>query len=106
LACAALTSDSASLPHRVAASPGADDALAAELAATAEDHAAAGNLTAAAEQLLWAWELAASPEVREAALLRAVECLVLAGELPRALGLRDAVLSCTDGPTGRSSSAC
>jgi DNA-binding CsgD family transcriptional regulator/tetratricopeptide (TPR) repeat protein len=98
LACAELTSGSASLPHRVAASPGSDDALAAELAASGEDQAARGNLTAAAEHLLSGSRIAASRKGREGALLRAVECLVLAGELPRALGLRDAVLSCADGP--------
>jgi DNA-binding CsgD family transcriptional regulator len=97
-ACAALTSGSASLPHRVAASPGADDALAAELAAAGEDQVAGGALAAGAEQLLWAWRIAASREVREAALLRAVQYLVMAGEVPRALGLWDAVLSCADGP--------
>jgi DNA-binding CsgD family transcriptional regulator len=98
LECAKLTSGSASLPHRVAASAGADDALAAELATVGENRAAQGVLTAAAEQLQWASRIAATSEMRDATLLRAVECLVLAGELPRALGLRDAVLSCSDGP--------
>lgn len=98
LACAALTSGPASLPHRVAASPGADDDLATELAGTGEEYVDQGVLAAGAEQLLWASRIAASREVREAALLRAVECLVEAGELPRALGLRDAVLACMDGP--------
>ncbi|MFL5861189.1 MAG: AAA family ATPase [Solirubrobacteraceae bacterium] len=97
-ACAALTPGSASMPHRVAASPGADDALAAELVAAGEDQAARGALAAGAEQLLWASRIAASRQVQEAALLRAVDCLVLAGELPRALALHDAVLSCADGP--------
>src|SRR5207253_1250812 len=41
---------------------------------------------------------AASDDAREAALLRAVECLQLAGEVPRAQALRDAVLACNDGP--------
>ncbi len=98
-ACAELTSGSESLPHRVAASPGSDDALAAELAASADDDFARGNLTAAADRLLSASRIAASRQVREDSLLRAVEFLVHAGELPRAAGLFDAVLSCTDCPS-------
>jgi DNA-binding CsgD family transcriptional regulator len=98
LACAELTSGSASLPHRVAASAGSDDALAAELSASADDQEAHGNLTAAAERLLSASRIAASSEAREDALLRGVEHLLHAGEFPRAVGLLDAVLSCADGP--------
>src|SRR5262249_12880129 len=98
LQCAKLTSASASLPHRVAASAGADDALASELAAVAEEQATRGTLTAAAEQLLWASRIAASPQLRERTLLRAAHYFVLAGEVPRALALRNAVLSCSDGP--------
>src|SRR5262249_10304549 len=61
LQCARLTSATASLPHRVAASAGADDVLAAELAAVADEQAARGSMTSAAEQLLWASRIAASP---------------------------------------------
>jgi DNA-binding CsgD family transcriptional regulator/tetratricopeptide (TPR) repeat protein len=98
LTCAELTSGWASLPHRVAASPGSDDALAAELVLAGEERAAEGNLAAAADSLLWASRVAASDDAREAALLRAVECLQLAGEVPRAQALRDSVLACNDGP--------
>ena len=98
LACAALTSGWASLPHRVAASPGSDDTLAAELEVAGEERAAEGNLAAAADSLLWASRVAASADMREGTLLRAVECLLLAGEVPRAQALRDAVLACNDGP--------
>jgi DNA-binding CsgD family transcriptional regulator len=98
LECAKLTSATASLPHRVAASAGADDALAAELAAVADEQAARGSLTAAAEQLLWASRIAANTELRERTLLHAAHYLILAGELPRALAMRDAVLSCSEGP--------
>src|SRR5262249_22245776 len=93
LQCARLTSATASLPHRVAASAGADDVLAAELAAVADEQAARGSMTSAAEQLLWASRIAASPELRERTLLHAAHYLILAGELPRALAMRDAVLS-------------
>jgi DNA-binding CsgD family transcriptional regulator len=98
LACAELTSGSASLPHRVAASPGSDDSLAAELELAGDERAAEGNLAAAADNLLWASRVAASVDIREGALLRAVECLQLAGEVPRAQSLRDSVLACGDGP--------
>jgi tetratricopeptide (TPR) repeat protein len=96
LACARLTSSSASLAHRVAASQGADDALARELASTAEAEVAAGQLAAGVEQLLWASRVAATRQLRETALLRAVECLLLSGDVPGACSLREEVLSCGD----------
>jgi len=96
LACAGLASGAVSLAHRVAASPGVDDQLAAELQVTAEDEVAAGRLAAGVEQLLWASRIAGSDEARETALLRAVACLVLAGDVPGANSLRDAVLACSD----------
>ena len=98
LQCAKLTSGTASLPHRVAATAGADDALAAELAAVGEEQATRGSVTAAAEQLLWAWRIAGSSELRERTLLRGAHYLMLAGDFPRALTLREAILSCSDGP--------
>lgn len=98
LECAKRGSGAASLVHRVAASHGTDDALAAELEATAETHIAAGALAVGAEQLLWASRLAASLAVREEALLRAVECLMLAGDVPAAHALSEAVRACADGP--------
>ncbi|MGI8715169.1 MAG: helix-turn-helix transcriptional regulator [Solirubrobacteraceae bacterium] len=98
LACATLDPGPASLAHRVAASQGADDALAAELMLTAERDVAAGTLGIGAEHLLWASRIAASRGAREYALLTAAECLMLAGDVPAANGLRDAVIACQDGP--------
>lgn len=98
LACAALSAEPAALAHRAAASRGADAELAAELQRTAEAEIAAGRLMAGVERLLSASRIADSLEARETALLRAVECLVMAGELPRANGLRDEVSACSDTP--------
>jgi DNA-binding NarL/FixJ family response regulator len=106
LECAKLTPASDSLPHRVAASAGEDDALAGELAAAGEEQAGNGDPASAAEQLLWASRIAASSDLRERTLLHATECLVLAGELPRALALRDAVLACSVGPRKSLTIAC
>ena len=98
LAWAQLAPGPASLAHRVAASGGADEALAAELEALGVEQVSAGRLTVGIEHLLQAWRLAQSRRLREAALLRAVECLGIAGDVPRAHALRDAVLSCGDSP--------
>ena len=98
LACAVLSAEPDALAHRAAASHGADAELAAELQRTAETEIAAGRLTAGVERLLSASRVAGSREARETALLRAVECLVMAGELPRANGLRNEVLACSDTP--------
>ena len=53
LACAELSAEPASLAHRVAASDGADDELAAELRTTAEAEIAAFRLTAGIQRLMW-----------------------------------------------------
>ncbi len=98
LAWARVTRGTASLFHRVAASDGADDALANELAAAGEDEVAAGALAVGIEHLLWASRIADSRQLREAALLRAVEWLGMAGDVPRAHGFRDEVMSCSDSP--------
>ena len=98
LAFAELTSGSAAPAHRVAASTGADDALATELSILAEDEIAAGRLTAGIEHLLWGSQIGASRKIREAALLRAVECLGVAGDVPRACSLSEAVVACEDSP--------
>ncbi|MBV9715186.1 MAG: AAA family ATPase [Solirubrobacterales bacterium] len=96
LAYASLTSGPTSLSHRVAATPGDDDALAGGLADAARDETAAGDLSRAIEHWLAASTVAASRGVREAALLAAVDCLGLAGDVPRAQALRNAVLACGD----------
>jgi DNA-binding NarL/FixJ family response regulator len=98
LAFARLTSGTESLAHRVAASEGADDALAAELVAAGEEEVSTGALTAGIEHLLAAARVAGSRPVREAALLRAVDCLGIAGDVPRAQRLREAVIACGDSP--------
>jgi len=98
LAYARLTTGEVSLAHRVAASPGADDALAGELAQTGEAEVADGRLAAGIEHLLLASRIAASRAAREEALLRAVDCLGVAGDVPRAHGLRGAVVACSDSP--------
>lgn len=98
LAFAKCTSGPGSLGHRVAASQGTDDALAAELQRTAETDVASGNLPAATQHLLWASRVASTEHQRETALLRAVECLVWAGDGPAAHARRDEVLACRDSP--------
>jgi DNA-binding CsgD family transcriptional regulator/tetratricopeptide (TPR) repeat protein len=98
LAFASQTSGPASLAHRVAASHGADDDLGLELATTAEADVASGNLPRAVQHLLWASRVASTPHRREAGLLRAVECLVYAGDLPAARSRRDEVVACADSP--------
>jgi DNA-binding NarL/FixJ family response regulator len=92
------TTGSDALAHRVAASHGSDDALAAELQATAEAEVEAGRLAAGVERLLWSSRIAESPAKKELGLLRAVECLLLAGDVPEANSRRDAVLQCSDSP--------
>ena len=93
-----MPSGRAPLAHRVAASHGPDDELAVELLQAGEGEIAASRLTAGVERLLLASRIAASEELRERALLRAVECLVLAGDMPRANSHFDAVLACSDSP--------
>ena len=98
LACGELSAEPASLAHRVAASDGADDELAAELRTTAEAEIAAFRLTAGIERLMWTSRIAADAVARDRALLRAVECQVLAGDIPGANNRLDAVLACSDSP--------
>jgi DNA-binding CsgD family transcriptional regulator len=86
------------LAHRAAASHGNDDALAAELVLSAETEMADGRLAAGIERLLWAARIAADRSRRERALLRAVECTLLAGDVPAATSRRDDVLCCADSP--------
>jgi DNA-binding CsgD family transcriptional regulator/tetratricopeptide (TPR) repeat protein len=98
LACARVTSGAAALAHRVAASSGADDALADELAQTGQTEVARGMLAAGIDHLLLASRVAESRGAREAALLQAVDYLGVAGDVPRAQGLRAAVAGCSDSP--------
>jgi hypothetical protein len=98
LACAKLSPPPASLAHRVAASHGDDDALAAELETAADAELSAGRLAAGVERLLWASKIAGNPTVRETALLRAVEYLVLAGDSHGADSHLPEVMACSDSP--------
>jgi DNA-binding CsgD family transcriptional regulator len=98
LAWAELTGGPPSLAHRVAASDGQDERLAAELVAIAEDEVSSDSLMLGVEHLLLASRVAADRHTREDALLRAVEWLGVAGDVPQAHGLREAVLACADSP--------
>ena len=98
LAFARRTEGATSLMHRVSASPGTDDALAAELIDAGEAEIERGRLRAAVELLLLASRVAGDVDVREAALLRAVDCLGVAGDVPRAQSLRDEVAACRESP--------
>jgi ATP/maltotriose-dependent transcriptional regulator MalT len=98
LAFAALGSERAALEHRVAASPGADDALADDLAKAGEADIAAGRLHAGIDRLLSASRIAASIDRRELLLLHAMNYLGHAGQARRALALRDDVAACRDSP--------
>jgi DNA-binding CsgD family transcriptional regulator len=98
LACAERASGPVALSHRVAASHGPDEALATELLQSGEGEVAAGRLTAAVERFLWASRIADTEKLRESALLRAVECLVLSGDIPRANSHFEEVLACSDSP--------
>jgi DNA-binding CsgD family transcriptional regulator len=98
LALARLTDGPESLAHRVAAGHGADDELAAELAGTGADEVTEGRLTAGVDHLILASRIAADRELGERALLRAVDALGLAGDVPRARELREAVERCADTP--------
>ena len=100
LALAGLLAGQEALFHRVAATHGADDELAAELAALADSEIAAGELPKAAQLLFSAARLSPDPAASEERLLRAVELLLVAGEA----SARDhvgAVRSCRDGPHKR-----
>ncbi len=98
VALARLTDGPESLAHRVAATHGADDVLATELADTGADEVMGGRLTAGVDHLILASRIAADRELGERALLRAADALGLAGDVPRARALREAVERCADSP--------
>ena len=101
LAIAELSTGPAALEHRVAASEGGHDALSDELAAVAEREIAAAALAPAADRLLQAARIAADPRRHDARLLRAAECLMLAGDVPGVYRLSDAVAACAESPLKR-----
>lgn len=85
------------LEHRVAATPYADAGLAAELDEFASRQAASGAWSAAGTALISASRLSPERPSREHRLIRAVDALVGAGDLPRALALSPAVESFAPG---------
>lgn len=82
---AEVTTDRGSrLAHRVAATSKADDALADELDAYAAERASAGEWSAVADALVRAGRLSTTRAVREDRLLRAVDAMIGAGDVPQA----------------------
>jgi len=88
----------ASLGHRAAASLLPDPQLAAELQDYAAVQAEAGAWSIAADALVTAGRLLPGGQEHEALLLRAVDAMVGAGELPRALAYADEIAHFVPGP--------
>lgn len=86
------------LKHRAAAALMPDSGLAAELEASAEDFASTGAWHPAAEAYVQAARLNPRPGDRESLLVRAVDAMVGAGELPRAVAALDALESFAPSP--------
>lgn len=102
LQAAAELAPPASYRHRVIAATGAVDAqLAAELAAAAADEQRAGALNRAAEYLIGAFRVDPEPTSADEALFRAVELLLLAGDVATAQGYASTVAARPDGPYRR-----
>ncbi|MEU4895800.1 LuxR C-terminal-related transcriptional regulator [Streptomyces sp. NPDC044780] len=72
------------LAHRVAATPSADAALAEELDRHATERARAGEWAAVADTLVLASRLSPGRAAREDRLLRAVDAMIGAGDVPQA----------------------
>ncbi|MFE0423309.1 LuxR C-terminal-related transcriptional regulator [Streptomyces sp. NPDC058953] len=72
------------LNHRVAATTTTDDALAAELDAYAAERACAGEWSTVADALVRAGRLSTGRAAREDRLLRAVDAMIGAGDVPQA----------------------
>ncbi|MFI9820495.1 AAA family ATPase [Streptomyces sp. NPDC052013] len=82
---AEVTTDRGSrLAHRVAAAGTGDDALADELEAYAAERASAGEWSAVADVLVRAGRLSTGRATREDRLLRAVDAMIGAGDVPQA----------------------
>jgi ATP/maltotriose-dependent transcriptional regulator MalT len=93
-----LTPDSV-LAHRVAATDGADDALADELEAAATSERAVGAVVAAARNLLWASSLSGSSDRSEQLLVEAALALLDANRIEEAVQLRQRLEQCQDTPS-------
>jgi DNA-binding CsgD family transcriptional regulator len=96
-AAAGQTSGGAALAHRIAAADGTDDALAAEVEASARAELARGAKGAAAAWLLWASSLSTPGRDAERRLLEAADLLIADGQAARAAGLRDRAEACAPG---------
>lgn len=94
LAAARLVARPAALAHRAAAAAGFDAELALDLAGIAAEEVSAGSARAAAEHLLWAGRLDPERGRAEDRLLRAVELLLLSGDVTGAHRHADAVRAC------------
>jgi DNA-binding CsgD family transcriptional regulator len=90
-----LVSGPAMWMHLVAATPHADDGLAAKLELAATDATATGDFPLVATYLLWATDLSESRDERERRLLLAVAHLMVSQDFLRALALRDRVEECS-----------
>jgi DNA-binding CsgD family transcriptional regulator len=86
------------LKHRAAAALLPDSGLAAELEASAEGFASTGAWHPAAEAYVQAARLNPQPEDRETLLVKAVDAMVGAGELPRAVAALDVLESFAPSP--------
>jgi DNA-binding CsgD family transcriptional regulator len=77
--------DAVALQHRVLAATGTDPQLAAEVARMARRHVAVGAWSSAADGLTTASRLLGSSAEQDRLILEAVECMLLAGDVPRAI---------------------
>ncbi len=91
LAAAAITEGAQALVHRCAAAAGPDSALAAELLRCADNDIARGSWRTAANALLEAARVMPLGETYNHTFLRAVDALLVAGDLPVAASHHDQV---------------
>ena len=95
---AEVSDDATTLVHRVAAAETADDQLADELAAAADDHDLRLPAVTRAQYLLWASALSSGRGTREERLVEAARLLLIYRHVSRALALRDRVERCAESP--------
>jgi hypothetical protein len=88
-AAGVVTDEGRRLAHQVAAATAADDPLADALDRYAGERAAAGEWAAVAEALVRAGRLTAGRAAREHRMLRAVDAMVGAGDVPQAMAFAD-----------------
>jgi DNA-binding CsgD family transcriptional regulator len=89
LRAATVLTDAAAIAHRVAAAPGTDDGLADDLMRMADHRSDAGDLASAGRYRLQAARLSTLGPLRDARMLTALEDLLDAGDLAKALTARD-----------------